>query len=64
VLDLRLLREEPEMVRAALARRGADRLVDDVLAADARRRELVVKIDNLKHEQNMLSKRIGSASPE
>ena len=63
MLDLRLLREDPETVRAALARRGADRLLDDVLAADARRREVVHRIDELKHEQNVLSKSIGSAAP-
>jgi seryl-tRNA synthetase len=64
VLDLRLLREEPDRVRAALARRGVDPALDDVLAADAARRELVHRIDDLKHEQNMLSKQIGSAAPD
>jgi seryl-tRNA synthetase len=61
VLDLRLLREEPDYVRAALARRGVDRAVDDVLAADAVRREIVHRLDELKHEQNVMSKQIGSA---
>ena len=56
MLDLRLLREEPEQVRAALARRGADRLVEDVLAADERRRELVHKIEELKREQNEIGR--------
>jgi seryl-tRNA synthetase len=64
MLDLKLLREEPERVRAALARRGADRLVDDVLAADARRREIVHKVDERKHEQNVISKQMARASPE
>ena len=64
MLDLRLLRDEPELVRAALARRGADGLLDDVLAADARRREIVHRIDELKHAQNVLSKDIGSAAPD
>jgi seryl-tRNA synthetase len=64
VLDLRLLREEPDVVRAALARRSVGKALDDVLAADAARRELVHRIDDLKHEQNMLSKQIGSASAD
>jgi seryl-tRNA synthetase len=61
VLDLKLLRDEPDAVRIALARRGADGLLDDVLAADARRREIVKKVDDLKHEQNRVSKQIGGA---
>jgi seryl-tRNA synthetase len=64
VLDLRLLREEPERVRESLARRGADRLLDDVLAADAHRRELVHKADDRKHEQNLISRQMAKASPE
>ncbi|HYZ93699.1 MAG TPA: serine--tRNA ligase [Actinomycetota bacterium] len=64
MLDLRLLREEPETVRAALARRGADRVLDDVLAADARRREIVHKVDEKKHEQNVISKQMAKASSD
>ncbi len=64
MLDLRLLREEPDRVREALARRGADRLLDDVLAADAHRRELVTKADDRKHEQNLISKQMARATPE
>ncbi len=61
MLDLRLLRAKPDEVREALARRGADRLLDDVLAADERRREVVHRFDTTKHEQNEASKRISRA---
>jgi seryl-tRNA synthetase len=64
LLDLKLLRDDPEMVRAALARRGADRLLDDVLAADERRREIVHKTEDRKHEQNVISKKIGRAKAD
>jgi seryl-tRNA synthetase len=64
VLDLKLLRDEPEKMRAALARRGADRRLDDVLAADERRRDVVHKIEDLQREQNAVTKQIGRASPE
>jgi seryl-tRNA synthetase len=64
VLDLKLLREEPDRVRSALARRGADGLLDDVLAADAQRRELVHKVDVMREEQNKINKSISRASPE
>ncbi len=64
MLDLRLLREEPVRVRDALARRGADRSLDDVLAADERRREIVHKVDDRKHEQNVISKQMARASED
>jgi seryl-tRNA synthetase len=59
-----LLREEPEKVRAALARRGADRLLDDVLAADADRREILTKTESKKHDQNVINKQVAKATPE
>jgi seryl-tRNA synthetase len=61
MLDLRLLRDEPDAVRAALARRGADELLDDVIAADAHRRKLAHQVDERKHDQNVVSKQIGTA---
>lgn len=64
MLDLKLLRDDPEMVRAGLARRGIDKALDDVLAADAQRRELVHKVDEKKHEQNVISKGMARATPE
>jgi seryl-tRNA synthetase len=64
MLDLRLLRDEPERVRAALARRGADRLLDDVLAAEAHRRELVHKVEVMKAEQNKISKGMAKLGPQ
>ena len=64
MLDLKLLRDEPERVRAALARRGADRLLDDVLAADSERRELVHKSDERKELKNKINSAIGKASSE
>ncbi len=64
MLDLKRLRDVPEEMRAALARRGADRLVDDVLAADERRRDVIHKIEDLKREQNAVTKEIGRAAPE
>jgi seryl-tRNA synthetase len=61
VLDLRLLRREPETVRAALARRGAADAVDELLALDARRRELLPRIESLRAERNEASDHIGRA---
>jgi seryl-tRNA synthetase len=48
-------------VRAALARRGAEAAVDRVLELDARRRELLPRLEGLRGEQNRASKEIGTA---
>jgi seryl-tRNA synthetase len=64
LLDLRLLRDEPDKVRAGLARRGADGLLDDVLAADAQRRDLVHRVEEKKRQQNEISKQMARLSPE
>jgi seryl-tRNA synthetase len=62
VLDLRLFRNEPDTVKAALARRGladAEALVDDVLRLDAERREAIQEADDKKAQRNEVSKEIG-----
>jgi seryl-tRNA synthetase len=64
VIDLKVLRENPELVRASQRDRGEDAaLVDLVLAADERRRSLISEFESLRAEQNALSKRVGSATP-
>jgi seryl-tRNA synthetase len=64
VLDLRLIREDPEGVRAALARRGGDSAggLDRVLELDASRRELLPQLEGLRAEQNEANGRIRSAA--
>ncbi len=61
MLDLKLIRSDPERVKAALARRGAGEQVDELLALDARRRELLPQIENAQAERKTLSKQIGEA---
>ena len=61
MLDLKLIRSDPERVKAALARRGAAEGVDELLALDARRRELLPEVENAQAERKALSKRIGEA---
>jgi seryl-tRNA synthetase len=64
MLDLKLLRSEPERVKAALARRGAGGGVDELLALDARRRELLPRVEDAQAERNAASKRIGEIKRE
>ncbi len=59
MLDLKLIRSDPERVKAALERRGAGDQVDELLALDARRRELLPRIEGAQAERRTLSKRIG-----
>ncbi|HEY8502595.1 MAG TPA: serine--tRNA ligase, partial [Solirubrobacterales bacterium] len=59
MLDLKAIRSDPERVKAALARRGAAEQVDELLALDVRRRELLPEVENAQAERKTLSKQIG-----
>jgi seryl-tRNA synthetase len=62
VLDLRRIREEPDVVREALERRHVPGgIVDDVLALDARRRELLPELEGMRGEQKRASEAIAAA---
>lgn len=65
VIDLKFLRENPDVVRASQVTRGEDpALVDALLAADERRRTAISQADDLRSEQKAFGKKIGQASPE
>ena len=65
VIDLKLVRENPDAVRQSQLIRGEDpALVDALLAADIARRAAVSAADTLRAEQKAASKKVGSASPE
>jgi seryl-tRNA synthetase len=53
VIDLRAARNDPDGFRAALARKGAAEAFDKLLAADARWRELVPQVDDLRARQKV-----------
>ncbi|MFO7170393.1 MAG: serine--tRNA ligase [Chloroflexota bacterium] len=60
MLDIRLIREQPDFVKHGIRRRGEDpALVDQVLALDARRRELLSEVEQLRAQRNAVSKEIG-----
>jgi seryl-tRNA synthetase len=64
MLDLRLIREQPEEVRAGFRKLGADVPLDEVIALDEAVRKLKNESQTLQADQNRLSKEIGKASPE
>jgi seryl-tRNA synthetase len=59
MLDLKAIRSEPERFKQALARRGAAEKVDELVALDARRRELLPAVESAQAERKTLSKQIG-----
>jgi seryl-tRNA synthetase len=59
MVDLKLIREHPDAYKASLRRKRADpRLIDELLEADRRRRELVRQIEALRAAQNRASPEI------
>lgn len=66
MLDIKLIRENPDLVKAAMKTRNKDMdaIVDEVLAIDAQRRELMQANDALKQEQNAASKKIPQIKKE
>jgi seryl-tRNA synthetase len=65
VIDLKLLRDDPEAVRASQRHRGEDEsLVDALLGADDARRAAITTADNLRAEQKTVSRSVSQASPE
>lgn len=62
MLDIKLIRANPEMVKAALAKRGADFGVDELLALDGKRRKKIQEVDEMRSRQNALSEEIAKVS--
>ena len=62
MIDLKVLRENPELVRESQRARGASvELVDAAISADQQRRSAIVEFERVRAEQNALSKNIGAA---
>ena len=61
MLDLKRIRSEPDAARAALARRGAGEALDELLALDARRRELLPGLEEKQARRNAVSDEIAEA---
>jgi seryl-tRNA synthetase len=60
VIDLQLIRQEPETIRQSQIARGENpQAVDEVISADSHRRAVVADFESLRAEQKNLSKQIG-----
>src|SRR5436190_8470745 len=56
MIDVRAARNDPDRVRAALARRGAAEAFDELIAADARWRELLPQVEELRGKRKLQGK--------
>ncbi len=61
MLDIKWIRENPEALDAALAKRGAEPLSEGLIALDEKRRAAVQKVQDLLSRRNAASKEIGAA---
>ncbi|MGB7748178.1 MAG: serine--tRNA ligase [Verrucomicrobiia bacterium] len=62
MLDIKLIRDQPDLVRQRLATRGAgDEVhIDELLKLDEQRRKLLAEVETLKAQRNRASKEIGA----
>ena len=61
MLDIELIRNKPDLVKAGMVKRNVDPLlVDKTRSLDERRRQLLVEVETLKAERNAASKAIGA----
>ncbi|MDI7277744.1 MAG: serine--tRNA ligase, partial [Anaerolineae bacterium] len=58
MIDLKLIREHPDLVRQAVARLNTSAPIDEILALDAKRRDLLQQVEGLKAQRNVASREI------
>ncbi len=56
MIDLKLIRENPDLVRKAIEDRHDNTPIDEILRLDAERRQSIVKLDTLRQERKAISK--------
>jgi len=59
MLDLNVIRSNPEQVAAGLGRRGGGYSIDAILTIDEKRRALITESDELRNRRNVVSKEVG-----
>lgn len=64
MLDIRFIREHPDLVREGIRKKGDVDRVDEILALDGRRREILGSAEALKNTRNVVSERIGKLKKE
>lgn len=59
MLDIQLIRQDPEAVKEAIASLGAEAPIDEIVSLDLGRREILQELESLRQERNETSERIG-----
>ena len=59
MLDIKLIRENPELVKQGIKNKNEKDTVDEILALDKKRREILTKVEDLKAKRNKVSQEIG-----
>lgn len=61
MIDLKILRAEPERIRSSIHRRGVDVDLDRIIELDESHRKVLGEVENLRAEQNRISKKVAVA---
>jgi seryl-tRNA synthetase len=64
MLDIKFIRENPELIREAARKKHINFNVDELISSDQKRVEKLSVVESLRAEQNLVSDKIPSASPE
>ena len=64
MLDLRMIRQNPDKVREGLAKKGEAAPIDEVLALDEQRRSLLTEVEQLKAKRNEVSEEVARLKRE
>ena len=59
MLDLKFIRENPEVVKKGVESKNEKNRVDEILALDTKRRDIIVKVEELKAKKNKVSQEVG-----
>lgn len=60
MLDAKLIRDQPDIVRAMLEKRGIEFPIEELLQYDKKRRALITEAQELKHKRNVVSEKIAA----
>ncbi|MEM2211717.1 MAG: serine--tRNA ligase [Nitrososphaerales archaeon] len=60
MLDIKLIRENPELIKEMLRKRGISFPLDRLINLDQTRRALITEVQKLKHQRNLVSEEIGN----
>lgn len=64
MLDIKMIRKNPELVKKGIAKLSGEHNIDEVIKLDEKRREILVKLEEMKSQQNKVSKEIPKIKKE